>query len=306
MRLLGRTSFVTVTGKGDSGLPQPLPRGLPAAIWSMIVPWLVLTAAVYAVIAVGGFVEDIGRFDMRPTFEHLRTGFAVEISPDGLFWQGSAWDSFWITVWVAAAAAPLTTIIGLLTAYILARQEFRGRRVLEFLTMLSFAIPGTVIGVAYIMAFNVPPIEITGTGFILIACFVFRNMPVGVRAGIAALSQIDRSLDEAAATLRARTGRTLMLVVLPLMKPAIIATLVFSFIHAMTAVSAIIFLVTARYNMATAYIVNRVEAGEYSLAISYCAFLIVFMLAVIGIIRLVIGEQKLGRREPVALAAGGH
>jgi iron(III) transport system permease protein len=64
----------------------------------------------------------------------------------------------------------------------------------------------------------------------------------------------------------------------------------------MTAVSAIIFLVTARYNMATAYIVGRVEAGEFSLAISYCAFMIVFMLGVIWLIRWLVGEAKLGRR----------
>lgn len=296
MRLLANQSFVTVSGKGDSGVPADLPKGVPAAIWAVIVPWLVLTMAVYAIVLVGGFVKDIGRFDMTPTLQHLTTGFAVEWGPNGLFWSGSAWDSFWITVFVSAIAAPLTTAIGLLTAYVLARQSFRGRRTLEFLTMLSFAIPGTVIGVAYILAFNVPPIEITGTGFILIACFVFRNMPVGVRAGMAALSQIDKSLDEAASTLRARTGRTLMTVVLPLMKPAVVATLIFSFVHAMTAVSAIIFLVTARYNMATAYIVGRVEAGEYSLAIAYCAFMIVFMLAVIAVIRWLVGEAKLGRR----------
>ena len=69
--------------------------------------------------------------------------------------------------------------------------------------MLSFAIPGTVIGVAYVLAFNVPPIELTGTGIILVIAFVFRNMPVGVRAGIANMSQLDRSLDEASLTLRA-------------------------------------------------------------------------------------------------------
>ncbi|WP_428698143.1 ABC transporter permease [Stappia sp.] len=306
MRLLGKTSFVTVSGKGDSGVPTELPKGLPAGLWGVIVPWIALTVAVYTIVLIGGFVKDIGRFDMTPTLDHLRTGFLVEWTDNGLFWAGSAWDSFWTTVLVSAAAAPLTTIIGLLTAYVLARQHFRGRRSLEFLTMLSFAIPGTVIGVAYILAFNVPPVEITGTGFILIACFVFRNMPVGVRAGIAALSQIDPSLDEASATLRASTGRTLVAVVLPLMKPAIVATLVFSFVHAMTAVSAIIFLVTARYNMATAYIVGRVEAGEYSLAIAYCAFMIVFMIAAIATIRLVVGEARLGRRGSGEIVSGGN
>ena len=75
--------------------------------------------------------------------------------------------------------------------------------------MLSFAVPGTVIGVAYVFAFNVPPIEITGTAMIIVLCFIFRNMPVGVRAGMAAMSQIDRSLDEASATLRGRAPQTL-------------------------------------------------------------------------------------------------
>src|SRR5262249_58012082 len=87
--------------------------------------------------------------------------------------------------------------------------------------LLSFAIPGTVIGVSYILAFNVPPVELTGTGVILVLCFVFRNMPVGVRAGIAALSQIDRSLDEASLTLGARTGTTMRRGVLPPLPPAV-------------------------------------------------------------------------------------
>ncbi len=162
--------------------------------------------------------------------------------------------------------------------------------------MLSFAIPGTVIGVSYILAFNVPPVEITGTAFILIACFVFRNMSVGVRAGIAALSQIDRSLDEASLTLGARSATTLRRVVLPLLRPAVVAAMVYSFVRAMTAVSAVIFLVSAEWNMATTYIVGRVEAGEFGLAIAYSSVLILVMLAVIRLVDLLVGERNLGRR----------
>ena len=125
--------------------------------------------------------------------------------------------------------------------------------------MLSFAIPGTVIGVAYILAFNVPPLELTGTGVILVISFIFRNMPVGVRAGIASMSQIDKSLDEASLTLGANTWRTFREIILPLMRPAILAALVFSFVRAMTAISAVIFLVSAEHNMATSYIIGRVE-----------------------------------------------
>ena len=158
--------------------------------------------------------------------------------------------------------------------------------------MLSFAIPGTVIGVSYILAFNVPPIEITGTALILVACNVFRNMPVGVRAGMASMAQIDRSLDEASATLGARGFTTLRRVLLPLLKPAIVAALVYSFVRAMTTVSAVIFLVSAEYEWATTYIINRVVNGDYGVAIAYCSVLIVLMLAVIWLI------QRVGRRAP--------
>ncbi len=304
MKWLGKASYVTVTGKGDSGLAPPLPRGVRIASLAVVVPWVIMTLVLYGVILVGGFVTDIGRGAMTWTTEHFHTGFAVEWTERGLWFSGSAWDSFFVTVAVSAIAAPLTAIIGILTAYVLARHDFAGRRSFEFLTMVSFAIPGTVVGVAYILAFNVAPIEIAGTALILVICFVFRNMPVGVRAASAALAQIDKSLDEASATLGAKTGTTVRRVTLPLLKPAIVATLVFSFVHAMTAVSAIIFLVTAKTNMATAYIVNRVEAGEYPLAIAYSALLIVFMLAVILLVQTIVGERKLGRRGQQATAAG--
>lgn len=306
-RWLGRASYVTVTGKGDAGLPTPLPRRVSALCYATALPWAFLTAALYLLILIGGFVFDIGRGNFEPTLAHFRTGFLVEWGERGIQWTGSAWDSFFTTVAVSAIAAPLTTIIGLLTAYVVARQQFAGRRAFEFMTMLSFAIPGTVIGIAYIVAFNVPPFELTGTGLILVICFVFRNMPVGVRAGLAALSQLDKSLDEASLTLRASSFYTLRRIILPLLRPAIVATLVFSFVHAMTAVSAVIFLVTAQYNMATAYIVGRVEAGEYALAIAYSTLLIVFMLLVIGLIKVGVGERKLGRRSGATdLIQGAH
>ena len=295
-RWLGRASYVTVTGKGDGGLPTPLPKRVSALCYATALPWALFTAVLYLLILIGGFVLDIGRGDFEPTLAHFRTGFLVEWGERGVHWTGSAWDSFFTTVAVSAIAAPLTTAIGLLTAYVVARQQFVGRRSFEFMTMLSFAIPGTVIGIAYIVAFNVPPFELTGTGLILVICFVFRNMPVGVRAGMAALSQIDKSLDEASLTLRAGSAYTLRRIILPLLRPAIVATLVFSFVHAMTAVSAVIFLVSAEYNMATAYIVGRVEVGEYALAIAYSTLLIIFMLLVIGLIKVGVGERKLGRR----------
>ena len=303
-RWLGRASYTTVTGKGDAGLPAPLPPALRWLCYAVVVPWSLFTLAVYVTIFLGGFVKSLGR-DYSFTLQHFATAFSVEMAERGLHFTGSAWDSLWTTIWIALIAAPLTAALGLLTAYLLTRQDFAGKRAFEFGTLLSFAIPGTVVGVSYILAFNIAPFELTGTGAILVICFVFRNMPVGVRAGIAALSQIDKSLDEASLTLGARSATTLRRVILPLLRPAIVAALVYSFVRAMTAVSAVIFLVTAQYNMATAYIVGRVEAGEFGLAIAYSCVLIAIMMAAVALIQLAVGERRLGRRTAGDVALQG-
>jgi len=187
-------------------------------------------------------------------------------------------------------------VIGILIAWLLDRQRFPGRRAFEFLAMSSFAIPGTVVGVSYILAFNVPPVALTGTAAIIAIAFAFRNMPVGIRAGLASLSQIDRSLDEASLMLRAGSLRTLVQVVLPLMRPAIATAAVYSFVRAVTAVSAVIFLVTGHYQLATVYIVGRADVGEYGVAIVYSAVLIVLMMLVLLAIQRLVGERRLGRR----------
>lgn len=295
-RWLGKKSYVTVTGKSDAGLASPLPSTVRVASYAVVIPFVFLTLAVYSIVLLGGFVNDIGRWDLSPTFHHLNTAFSFDISSSGVELYGSAWSSLKTTLWVSALAAPFTAAIGILTAWLVTRQQFAGRRQFEFGTMLSFAIPGTVVGVSYVAAFNVPPVDITGTLIILVICFTFRNMPVGMRAGMAALSQIDRSMEEASQTLGAGSRVTLQKVVLPLIKPAIFTALVYAFVTAMTAVSAVIFLVSARHNMATAYIMGRVENGEYALAITYSAVLMLVMMACIAAMGWMVGRRTLGRR----------
>jgi len=301
--VLGRKVYTALSGKGDGGLPTPLPNRVRRVCYAAVLPWLVLTIAIYAMAFVGGFVEQWGR-NYSPTLRHYVKAFGVEQGASGLLWVGTAWSSFWTTVKLSAIAAPATAALGLLTAYILTRHKFRGQGAFEFGTMLSFAIPGTVIGISYILAFNVPPIEITGTALVLILCNVFRNMPVGVRAGIASMAQIDKSLDEASITLGARGSTTLRRILMPLLKPAIVAALVYSFVRSMTTLSAIVFLVSAEYEWSTTYIINRVTNGDYGVAIAYSTVLIVLMLAVIWAIQRVVGERRLGRRTVVAAGVG--
>lgn len=304
---LGRRSYTSVSGKGDGGMHPPLPRriAIPAVIITTV--WALFTLVVYLMIVYGSFVQLWGR-DHTLTFKHYVTGFSIAFGEFGLRWEGSAWSSFWTTLEISLISAPLTAAIGILTAWLLTRQEFRGKRAFEFGTMLSFAIPGTVIGVSYIIAFNVPPIELTGTAVILIICFVFRNMPVGVRSGIAALSQIDKSLDEASLTLGASSWTTFRRVTLPLIRPAILSALVYSFVSSMTAISAVIFLVSARHDMATTYIIGRVENNEYGVAIAYATVLIFVMLIAMGLFQWIVGTRRLGRRgmgQNLSMIAGG-
>jgi iron(III) transport system permease protein len=157
--------------------------------------------------------------------------------------------------------------------------------------------------VSYVLAFNVPPLELTGSGLIIVLCFMFRNLPVGVRAGSAAFKQLDKSLEEASLMLRASTARTLWTVVLPLLRPAVAGSLIYSFVRSMTTVSAVIFLVTAETELATTFIIGRVGQGDYGVALAYSTVLIVLMAAVTAAIQGLVGERRLGRRQVAARAA---
>ncbi|TXT39255.1 MAG: hypothetical protein FD135_2322 [Comamonadaceae bacterium] len=294
-RLLGSTSFTTVSGKGDAGVPMELPPLVRRLCQGVAGPWLSFTVVVYLFAFAGGFVKIWGR-DYTLTLSHFQTAFDIQFGEHGLVWAGTAWNSLFNTITLAGIAAPICAALGLLIAWLLARTDFKGKGLFEFSALLTFAIPGTVLGVSYILAFNVPPIELTGTGLVIVLCFVFRNLPVGVRAGTASLKQLDRSLDEASAMLRASSLTTLRRVVLPLLKPALVAALVYSFVRSMTTVSAVIFLVTAEYELATTYIIGRVGTGDYGVALAYCTVLIILMSLVTALIQFFVGERKLGRR----------
>lgn len=294
--VLGRQSFTTVSGKGDSGLPMPLPSQVRRLVNGIALPWMAFTLVVYLFAFAGGFVQTWGR-DYTFTLNHFRTAFALEWGQFGIVWAGTAWNSFFTTLKLAALSAPMTATVGLMIAWLLARTEFRGQGAFEFSALLAFAIPGTVLGVSYILAFNVPPFELTGTALIIVLCFMFRNLPVGVRAGTAAFKQLDKSLDEASVMLRASSVQTLRHVILPLLKPALVAALVYSFVRSITTVSAVIFLVTAENELATTYIIGRVGNGDYGVALAYCTVLILLMSLATAAIQFLVGERKLGRRK---------
>lgn len=292
---LGRGSYTSMSGKGDSGLHAPLPSGLQRACTGFVVGWTVLTLGLFLMILVGGFVVTWGR-NYTPTLEHFVNAFAIE----GGRFTGMAWESLNETLLIGAFTAPITALMGVLIAWVIARHDFRGKRAFEFSTLLSLAVPGTVTGVAYLLCFNVPPLELTGTAAIIALCLLFRNLPVAVQAGGAALAQLDKSLDEASLTLGARSFRTFCSIDLPLLKPVLVGTLMYGFVRASTTISAVIFLVSAEHEMATTFIVNRILNGDYGVAVAYSIVLIAMSIGALALIRVLVGDRHIARR-----SAGG-
>jgi iron(III) transport system permease protein len=274
---LGERSYVVVTGKPPSGRPMALPRGLEIGLLTFCGLWCLFTLLIYVFVVFGGFVEIWG-INNSFTLRHYR-----QLLRDGM-------DAFQTTMMLAAISAPLTAAVGILLAYLVVRHRFPGRGLLEFTSMLSFAVPGTVIGIGYIMAFNQSPFLLTGTATIIVISFIFRNMPVGIRSGVAALAQIDQALEEASVTLRASFATTIRRVVLPLVRPAIISALVFSFVRAVTAISAVVFLVSAKWQVSTKVILDQAENGRYGLATAYSTILIVIMAVAIAGMYLIVGK----------------
>ncbi|PID57369.1 iron ABC transporter permease [candidate division KSB3 bacterium] len=275
---VGKRSYVTITGKPARRAALPLPKTLDYSLVGVSILWIVLTVSLYGSVFLGGFVKLWGVNNTLTLMHYKR--FLVD-----------GFESYTTTIKLAALSAPLTAIVGLLIAYLVSRYHFFGKDIFEFTSMLSFAIPGTVVGIGYVMSFNTAPLLFTGTASILVICFIFRNMPVGIRSAMAALQQIDRSLEESSITLGASNLRTFHKIVLPLIRPAIFSGLVFSFVRAMTAISAVIFLVTARTKLATTVILGRIEAGKLGLATAYCTLMIFTMIAAIVLMHTIVRKM---------------
>jgi len=279
-RWLGERSYVAVNGKGGGGRAAPLDARLSWSLTALVAPWCLLTLAVYGTLLAGGFVTLWG-VDFHWTLAHLTDVFGIAIEDGALTLTGQAWPSALETLRLAAIAAPLTAIAAVLGGWLIARRQFAGRRWLEGALVAAFAIPGTVIGLAYAQTFNAAPLALTGTGAILVLSFLFRNMPMGLRTTVGALAQIDPSLDEASAILRAGSWTTLRRVLLPLLRPACAAALIYGFVRAATAVSAVVFLVSADHDLATTYLIGLISNGSYGPALAYAGVLVVVLFAVV-------------------------
>jgi len=186
-------------------------------------------------------------------------------------------------MYLGLISAVIGGLLGMIIAYITAKRNYYGKRFIEVSSVLMFAIPGTVLGISYILAFNTKPIVLTGTAAILVIVFTFRNMPVAIESGTTTLLQIDNSIEEASTVLGAGTGYSFRRISLPLLRSAFFSGLVYSFTKAITAVSAVIFLVSPRWNLVTSKIYSLFDQAKYSMAAAFVTMMVLILLVFIGV-----------------------
>ena len=186
-------------------------------------------------------------------------------------------DSFVLSL----ISAPITALLSMIISYLVVKRKFKSKGFIEAVSMLAMAVPGTVLGVGYIRGFSGGLFHtglmqgLYGTGLILIIVFVVRSLPTGTRSGISALRQIDKSIEESAYDMGADSFKVFMTVTLPLIKDSFLSGLVTAFVRSITAISAIILLVTPQFLLITVQINEFAEKGSYSLACAFATILIV-------------------------------
>ena len=235
--------------------------------------------SLYGTIVAGCFVKNWGidyTFTTANIVEALQRGKHAMIS----------------TMTLAGIATPIAGFVAMIGAVLVVRKQFPGKRLLEALMMTPFAVPGTLIGISYILAFNEPPFLLVGTGAILVMCYVIRELPVGLEGGVATLRQIDPSIEEAASDLGADQPTVFRTVILPLIRPAFISSMSYTFVRSMTAVSAIVFLISAKWYHITIQIYNFSENIRFGLASVLATALIFIVLAVFGLMRIVVKKSE--------------
>ena len=289
---VNKKSFVTVTGKPTQARKM---MDEPHIKWPLFTFCMLVAAVIilfYGTVVFGSFVQTWG-YDYTLTLSQYQKALA----------QG--WDSLRNSMVLGLVAALLGGLLGMVIAYITAKRNYYGKRFIEVSSVLMFAVPGTVLGIAYILAFNTGPLVLTGTAAILVIVFVFRNMPVAIESGTTTLLQIDNSIEEASTILGAGSGYSFRRITLPMLRNAFFSGIVYSFVKAITAVSAVIFLVSPKWNLVTSKIYTLFDQAKYSQAAAFVTMMVVILLVFIGIFNGLI-NLLLSPRSRLPKGAGGN
>jgi iron(III) transport system permease protein len=300
---LTKKSYALISGQARPFL-QP---SRPFKKWAFtIYCWIpcIFILVVFVSVFLGSFVKT-WPYDFSLTFRHynfpslgghapLWTNFWASVLKGE--WQSilaykyaPIWNSLWVSILVAIGGATLT----LLTGYIVEKKRPKGDQVLYTLSVLPAAIPGTVMGLGYILAFNKPYFLIYGTFWIIIVNIIICNFTLGVLSSIANLKQVDKSIEEAAVSLGANPITTFTRVVFPLTKTAFFSNMAFFFMRSMTTISAVIFLISAKVKLAAIEIIFLDIDGRTASANAMCTIIIVIVVGMLLVMRLITGKAGL-------------
>jgi len=280
---VSRKSYVTVTGKPSSGrikMDDPLTR---YGIFGLCLFLTLIIFLFYGMVIFGSLVKLWGA-NHTLTMDNYKHVFTI------------GWEYIKDTLLLSSIATPLAGILAMIIAFLVVRKQFPGKRLMEMVSLLTFAVPGTVVGIGYILAFNQPPLVLTGTAAIIVLLFIFRDIAVGVQTGIAELQQIDPSIEEASTDLGADSSFTFRKITLPLIAPAFYSGLAFTFVKCMTAISAVIFVVSGKWNLITIAILGSVENSDLSQAAAFSVVIIIFILIALWVIQWLVNQLGRGRK----------
>jgi len=279
---LERKSVATLTGKASRARALMTDKSvrIPLTVFCVLITLFVLT--MYALVPFGSLFKLWGR------------DYSLSLKWYEYVFKNRGYRVFTDSITLSLIASPLTALLSMMISYLVVKRKFAGKGLMEFTAMLAMAVPGTVLGVGFIRGFNGGLFHtglmqgLYGTGAILVIVFIVRSLPVGTRSGIAALRQIDRSIEESAYDLGADSAKVFTTVTLPLIKESFFSGLVTTFVRSITAISAIILLVTPKYLLITVRINEHAEKGNYGVACTYATILILITYAAITLMNILL------------------
>jgi iron(III) transport system permease protein len=293
-----RKRFASAVGAPpELPVPQVARVGLTAVAWGAV--GLMMT--LYGAIVFASFIK-IWRVDHSFTLAWYTTGGVA-----GFVSEQHGVTVVWQSVKVAGLTAPIGGMLAMALAYLIERTRPLGGNALGFIALLPAILPGVILGVGYVVAFNLPfgikGLALTGTMWILVLNILFANIFIGYLAGRAVLQRYDAAIDEAAESLGASLWQRFAWVTLPLMRHALMLGTLYVFVHGLTTLSAVIFLVSPTHKLASVEIFGAAEAGHYGAASAISVTILAIVFAVMG------ANHWMERRGPVwarvgALAAG--
>ena len=268
---LERKTAATLTGKASRGRMLISDRSVKIPLTVLCSLVAIFVIMMYLCVPIGAFFPTWG-YKFFPL-----TGKWFKL----VFTRYHGFQAFRDSFLLSLISAPITALLSMIISYLVVKRKFKSKGFIEAVSMLAMAVPGTVLGVGYIRGFSGGLFHsgfmqgLYGTGLILIIVFVVRSLPTGTRSGISALRQIDKSIEESAYDMGADSFRVFMTVTLPLIKDSFLSGLVTAFVRSITAISAIILLVTPQFLLITVQINEFAEKGSYSLACAFATILIV-------------------------------